>query len=201
MLVMIDQCKFIEHLRRLIQSKDGHDLSQALSSRACVAVILRGKNHDDLEIGYIRRAESPGDRWSGQIAFPGGLCEECDASEFDAALREVREELGIELRTDELLGRLDDLQARNRLGLLPFFIRPFVFHVGRDLVVNPDPSEVAEFFWFPLRELIEETRRTQIEIQLESGRVSLPAVRLFAEPHLWGLTLMMTQDLVGRLKS
>jgi 8-oxo-dGTP pyrophosphatase MutT (NUDIX family) len=198
-----------QNLQSLIALHPVQELSLQLNSRACVAVILRGSSVEQLEIGYIRRAESPGDRWSGQIAFPGGLFEKQDADDLATVLREVREELGIGLYSHELVGRLSDLQARNRLGLLDLFIRPFVFHVEREFELSIDSSEVAEFFWFPVAELIAPQRQTEIHVEIESSgeqsrdnsRISLPAIALQnTQPPLWGLTLMMTHDLLLRLR-
>ena len=48
---------------------------------------------------------SPGDPWSGQIAFPGGRHEPQDASLLDTATRETREELGLDLSLDARAAR------------------------------------------------------------------------------------------------
>ena len=45
---------------------------------------------------FIRRTEIPGDRHSGQVAFPGGACDPIDGNAVEAALRESQEELGID---------------------------------------------------------------------------------------------------------
>src|SRR5213080_2322791 len=47
----------------------------------------------------------------GQWALPGGLCDE-DETPVMAALRELHEELGLELGADDVLGLLDDYPTR-----------------------------------------------------------------------------------------
>lgn len=191
-------------LRAALQARPAVDLSATFANRACVALLLRGETDEDLELGYIRRATGENDRWSGQLAFPGGKRDRGDADDFATARREVREELGIELFESEHLGRLGDLQARRRGQSLDFFVRPLVFHLRRDPAVTPNESEVAEFFWFPVRELENPARVTRFSWQEGSTRVDLPALQLVDGIPLWGLTYLMTLeflDVRGREKS
>lgn len=49
-----------------------------------------------LEMLYMQRAQNPRDRWSGQMAFPGGRQERGETDE-QTVVREVREEIGWDL--------------------------------------------------------------------------------------------------------
>ena len=173
-----------------------HTLDQSFVDYACVAVILKGESLEDLQVGYIRRAIREEDRWSGQIAFPGGRKEDVDGSDLATALRETQEEIGVTLFPEELVGRLSDIQGRRRGHLLDFFIRPFVFYVERDLPVILDPLEVADYFWFPLAELLNPARKTEYTTTVNNMSLSLPAIQLEGDPPLWGLTYMMTEELL-----
>jgi 8-oxo-dGTP pyrophosphatase MutT (NUDIX family) len=175
-------------------------LDQELKDYACVAIILRGSDENSLELGYIRRALREEDRWSGQIAFPGGRSETFDASDLASALRETREEIGVELSPQEQIGRLNDIQGRRKGLMLDFFIRPFVFYIERNPSVQLDPREVADFFWFPLSELQNPQRQTEYVVRQNNLTAHLPAVRVGEDPPLWGLTYMMTQELLQILK-
>ncbi|AHZ86729.1 CoA pyrophosphatase [Bdellovibrio bacteriovorus] len=172
------------------------DLSTQLGRHACVALILRGNSLENLELGYIQRAFSDSDRWSGQLAFPGGKREDSDKTDLDAALRETLEEVGIDLTNPELLGRLNDIQARKAGTMLDFYIRPFVFFTERNFNIVLDKTEVADFFWVPLKEIQNPQRVTTYRLQRENIGLELPAVYLDREPPLWGLSYMMTLNLL-----
>ena len=66
---------------------------------------------------------------AGQIAFPGGRYEPQDADLLATAVRETREETGVDLTNRERLGSLDDLYPRTPT-LPPVIVRPFVFALG-----------------------------------------------------------------------
>ncbi|WP_413585300.1 NUDIX hydrolase [Bdellovibrio sp. HCB274] len=187
-----------KELIQLFQNQNPLDLSQSLDRYACVSVILRGPQ-DDLQIGFIQRAIRAEDRWSGQIAFPGGKKEDWDKSALHTAIRETQEEVGIILTQEEVLGQLDDIQARKAGTLLDFFIRPYVFYLDREFEVHLDPNEVADFFWMPLKHLTSPAHATTYGFNKEQIALELPAIALNRDVPLWGLSYMITQNLLKHL--
>ena len=120
--------------------------------RAAVALILRLADDNAVELLLIKRAEYPGDPWSGQIAFPGGREEAGDDSLAATAIRETREETGIDLEGDGMiLGTLDDLRPRT-VRLPAIVVRPFVAILDAKAALELS-SEVALAFWVPFGEL------------------------------------------------
>ena len=100
--------------------------------RAAVALMLRGDETSSPELLFIKRADYPGDPWSGQIAFPGGREEPGDRSLLETAVRETYEETGIDLaREGVVIGTLDDLRPQT-IKLPAVVVRPFVALVARD---------------------------------------------------------------------
>src|SRR5688572_23556785 len=93
-------------------------------ARAAVALLL-APGVDELELLLIRRAERSDDPWSGHMALPGGREDPGDATLLATAVREVREEVGIELNRAMLLGELDDLRPSSAPARI--VVRPFVF--------------------------------------------------------------------------
>jgi|SRR6266480_3542726 len=116
--------------------------------KAAVALIFRAGEGGLPELLFIKRAEYPGDPWSGQIAFPGGREEAGDTSLAQTAVRETREETGIDLeREGVLVGTLDDLRPRT-VRLPAIIVRPFVALLNRNEPLELS-SEVALAFWIP----------------------------------------------------
>ena len=72
-----------------------------------------------------------------QWALPGGRCYEGETPVM-AALRELHEELGLELRPVDVLGLLDDYPTRSG-----YLITPVVVWAARSAVISPNPEEVA----------------------------------------------------------
>jgi len=169
------------------------DLSNDFSRASGVALLLCGEGAN-LELLFIKRAQNPADRWSGQIAFPGGKRDEADVSLLAACMREVSEEIGLTLQPEWLIGSLDDIQARKRGLLLDFYIQPFVFHLLAKPELLLSHSEVDKVYWMPITELKDSRNATTYEIARDGVNVKLPAIRFPDETVLWGLSYMMLQN-------
>ena len=73
----------------------------------------------------------------GQWALPGGRCDEGETPVM-AALRELHEELGLELAAGDVLGLLDDYPTRSG-----YLITPVVVWAATGGAISPNPQEVA----------------------------------------------------------
>jgi 8-oxo-dGTP pyrophosphatase MutT (NUDIX family) len=115
--------------------------------RAAVAVLLHDEPVEP-RVLLMKRAERPGDPWSGHISLPGGRYETFDADLHATAIRETREELGIELAGARYLGQLPALTPRTS-GPNGIEVTPFVFLT--EVAVEPTCGpEALSAFWLPL---------------------------------------------------
>ena len=153
---------------------------------AAVALILRPRTDDDLDLLLIRRATRAGDPWSGQIGLPGGRFSAGDASLVATALRETAEEVGLDLRAyGQVLGVLDELRPRTPV-LPPIIVRPYVcvLEQGPALVLN---DEVAEARWVALGELFSPGMRVNTSVTVRDLRLRVDAYQ-HGDFTIWGMT-------------
>lgn len=161
--------------------------------RAAVALLLRPAG-GELELLLIKRAVRAGDPWSGHMALPGGRRDPGDADDAATAVRETREEVGIDLdRTGHPLGSLDDVAPRS--GAPRIVVSPFVFGVPADTHATPN-AEVEAALWIPLRELAHPDAATEHLLETVTGDPRrFPAIG--ARGHVvWGLTHRILSDLL-----
>lgn len=167
---------------------------------AAVAAIL-SPGPDGTELWFIQRAEHPRDPWSGQVAFPGGRVEPDDAGPLDTAIRETREEIGVDLTLGEAVGALDDL-APVRDGP-KIVVHPYVFWLPEPQEVRPNPLEVAGVFRARLADLADGVGRGRFDFDWKGGRWKMPCVDLPGPQgipvRLWGMTLRIVDGLLDRL--
>jgi 8-oxo-dGTP pyrophosphatase MutT (NUDIX family) len=161
---------------------------------AAVAIMLH-EGDEGLEALFIHRAVRVGDTWSGQIAFPGGRRDPGDADLLATAIRETREEIGVDLSSAERLGILDDLHPRTPV-LPPVVVRPFVFALTERPRIVPSP-EVQDAFWVPFQALQAPGVRGEVTIDHPGipPRV-LPAYTI-GNHTIWGMSERILTPLIS----
>lgn len=165
---------------------------------AAIALVVRPAESGP-ELLMIKRAEVAGDPWSGHIACPGGRMDPVDAGLDATAIRETREETGIDITRDgKLLGALDDLSPRTP-RLPPIIIRPFVGVVGPQVELRAN-REVAEAFWVPLSAIRERASWGLGTVTVhEAEEAQVPTFR-HGDYTVWGLTERALRDFLHRLE-
>lgn len=130
---------------------------------------------------------------SRQWALPGGRIDHGETA-TEAALRELSEEVGLEVGPERVLGLLDDYPTRSG-----YVITPVVVWAPRETTLTPNPAEVAEVYRVPLAELdhpevpqirsIPESNRPVISIPLMGTNVHAPTAAVLyqlREVGIWG---------------
>lgn len=154
-----------ETLKRLVRNNLAHFQTRSHTTegvrQAAVALTIVDVAHGSDDYGLPRYARRQPDaaliltrrsrklrHHSGQWALPGGRR---DGGEMaaDTALRELHEEVGLQLAPDRVIGTLDDFTTRSG-----FVITPVVIWGGDRVDLVPNPAEVASIHRIPLTEFL-----------------------------------------------
>ncbi|MGE3665165.1 MAG: CoA pyrophosphatase [Steroidobacteraceae bacterium] len=127
----------------------------------------------------------------GQISFPGGRIESCDGSPLDAALRETREEIGLEAARVHVVGYLPD----HLIGT-GYRVTPVVAFVDPGFVLQLDAREVRETFEVPLTHVFDVHNHRARMRRFGDEEVELYDIP-YGERHIWGATAGMLMTFYG----
>jgi 8-oxo-dGTP pyrophosphatase MutT (NUDIX family) len=119
---------------------------------------------------------------SGEIAFPGGVCDPSDLDSTDTALRETWEEVGISPDDVEVLGVLDDCHSIHNYLVTPVV---GVFPSGYQLTVND--AEIERLIEVPISHFGKPGVH-RAENWLRQGRNVIVHFYRHGEDEIWGLT-------------
>lgn len=129
----------------------------------------------------------------GQIAFPGGKLDEDDAGPVAAALREAREEIGLDPANVEVLGELPPHDT-----VTNFRVTPILARIRADFPVVPEAGEVAEVFRVPLV-LVSDPAQFRVESRLWRGQRRSYYVVPYGPYYIWGATARILYGLATRM--
>ena len=127
----------------------------------------------------------------GEISFPGGKYVESDSDLLETAIRETKEETGLEIFKSDIIGQLNQVTTLNS----GFTILPFVCVLDRitNLVAN---SEVESFLQIPLITFLE-----TLENDMDPNHNSIQEMYIFTfEKNLiWGASARMLKQVKDNL--
>ncbi|MDD2917400.1 CoA pyrophosphatase [Rhodoferax sp.] len=129
---------------------------------------------------------------SGQIAFPGGKVDDTDTDAVATALREALEEIGLAAQFVEVLGQLPVYVTGSA-----FHVTPVVALISPDMVLHPNPFEVADVFEVPLVYLMNPAHHRHHRMDWQGVQrewLSMPYRDATTERFIWGATAGMLRN-------
>ncbi len=91
---------------------------------------------------------------AGEISFPGGKLDSDDLDLLETALRETREEIGLSISKEQVIGQLEPVVTLNS----GFLILPFISIVDKIPVLSAN-AEVEKIFHIPLESFLKTQAR------------------------------------------
>jgi 8-oxo-dGTP pyrophosphatase MutT (NUDIX family) len=163
-----------------------------LKARRAAAVLVPVVLHEpELTVLLTQRTDHLASH-AGQVAFPGGKIEPREDA-LAAALRETREETGLDQSYIEPIGFLDAYLTRTS-----FHVVPVVALVKPGFVLVPHEGEVAAVFEVPLRFLMSQENHARHSREWQGKQRYFYAMP-YGERYIWGATAGMIMNLYDRL--
>lgn len=144
----------------------------------------------------------------GQMAFPGGLMEEADASTDSspaeknmvlAALREAQEEVGISRTKVRVLGVLPALPTLSS----DFWVTPVVGILNPfidEITLQESNEEIESAYWIPLSQLSQPEAYRQEWVEYHGSKIRTDVFQVGGDK-IWGATGIMIRNLLDRLSA
>jgi len=170
----------------------GEDQREIRLTPAAVLMPLIRLN-DQWHLVYTLRSVHLHDH-SGQVSFPGGSWEPGDNNLIKTALRESREEIGLNSTSVQVLGCMAKMAMVTR-----FLVTPVVGIVDwpTELTVNPD--EVDRVFSIPLDWLADQSNQ-EFRVHTHGGKdFDVPYFKKYDGETVWGATASLTLQLLSLL--
>ena len=160
---------------------------------AAVLILLYEKE-GEVHTVLMKRPEYTGAH-SNQVSFPGGKYEKVDRDLHHTALRETREELGINDSAIQVLGELSTL----KIPVSGIEVLPLVGYYTGTPDFSPDPSEVRYLIEVSLKDLLHpDTRQERIKTIL-CKLVRVPYYNIGGN-QVWGATAMILSEFLEVLR-
>ena len=156
------------------------------------AVLVPIIDHPEPTILLTQRAQHLPDH-PGQVSFPGGKIEKGDVNPCASAVREAREEIGLDRSHIEPIGYLDLYMTT-----LGYRIVPVIARVKSGFQLQLNKAEVDATFEVPLAFVMDQTN-VQRHSREWQGMMRHYYAITFGERYIWGVTAGILRNLYDRI--
>lgn len=126
---------------------------------------------------------------SGQISLPGGRYEVHDENLMQTAVRETREEIGVDPGKISVIGKLTELY----IPPSNYMVQPFIGFTASRPVFRPQPEEVEQIIEIPVHELVDDKNRMEKEFEVRGIHFKAPSFVIDGKV-IWGATAMILSE-------
>lgn len=171
------------------QSASAHHHSHERSKRmrAAVLICLFEDDHGELCVILTKRSSTLSSH-SGEVALPGGKTEEGDADDVETALREAKEEIGLDPLLVNVVSVIEPFTNKRGMTVIPVI---GILFDNKAFKPNPNPAEVEAIFNAPLEMFLKDENQRAEEREWNGYKYLLHYFDHEAEHNkyvIWGLT-------------
>ncbi len=157
--------------------------------KAAVLIMIFPNVHNETCFVLTQRASYEGHH-SKQISFPGGKQEKKDVNLLETALRETKEEMGIEISSKAIIKTLTEVY----IPPSNFLVTPYVATLDKTPRFSTN-YEVECVFTPSLAELLDVATMQVANVQTSENKMVEAPCFLFEDKVVWGATAMMLNEL------
>ncbi len=183
--------RFPNRIRAKLASISPRDLTVDYESEAAVLMLMFERRNQPHFLLTLRTEEVQTHK--GQISFPGGMRDGNESLE-QTALRETFEEIGIESRKIEILGRYHDYLSSTDNRVVPF-----AGYIDWPFTTKPQATEVAEILFVPF-DIFLDPGRLRIEQMPYRGKMRDVYFFSYENHQIWGLTARIIRDFLAEIE-
>ena len=185
------------HFKMIPKERRNFSNEQTINSNPKLAGVLAlffpDKNHNTHFL-LTQRATYKG-KHSGQISFPGGKQEINDLNIEQTALRETKEEVGVDQKNIKIIRKLTQIY----IPPSNFMVTPFLSYTSVTPIFKPN-YEVAKIITISLNDLLNDTNiSTETQSTSYMGNIKVPCFKL-NNYIVWGATAMILSEIKDLIK-
>jgi len=189
----VSHFKMVPPFRKQLINKQKETIKNAKQA-GVLALFYPNSNHQTTLVLILRKTYKG--VHSAQVAFPGGKLEEEDASLEQTAIRETFEEVGVPIKTIEIVKRVSQVY----IPPSNFYVQPYIGFARKNLCFIKQEDEVEAIIEVPLNHLLDDNMVVNQNVKTSySAEVEVPAFKLNGYI-VWGATAMVLSEIKDLLK-
>ena len=176
---------FKRNLLNSIKALNVHESIDAYQNNMAAVGVLFDLTKCNPELLLIRRSRNLRNH-PGEWAFPGGKVDQEDKDYSETALREIREEVGLNSSIINLLGRLETVETTSGYSVVPY-----VGILDNEYSIKININEVDDYVLLPFNVLISSETLTKINYKNQMKQLAY----VVDDRVIWGATARIISNI------